>query len=94
MRRFLCFRPNPPADYLEKGIAAPPDEVQFEGVIFTDGSCAVRWRTDFKSTSVWSSYEDLYAVHGHPEYGTEIRFLDPPEGLQSDDEVMLGYWQE
>lgn len=76
MRRFQCFRPNPPAEYLEKGLAAPPDEVQFEGVIFTDGSCSVRWCTEYKSFSNWESFEILLHVHGHPEYGTQIRFLD------------------
>lgn len=80
MRRFYCFRPNPPAEYLEQGLAAPPDEVQFEGVIFTDGTCVIRWKTQYKSHSVWESFEDLIKVHGHPEYGTEIRFIDPPVG--------------
>ena len=76
MRRFFGYRPNPPAEYLDKGTAAPINEPQYEGVVFTDGSVALRWRTDFKSTSVWKSYEDFYHVHGHPEYGTVIVWLD------------------
>ena len=77
MRRFVGYRPNPPAEYREQDMASAPDEVQYEGVVFTDGSVALRWRTAFRSTSVWSSYEDFYRVHGHPEYGTRIDWLDP-----------------
>ena len=57
-------------------MANAPDEVQFEGVVFSDGSCAVRWCTQFRSTSVWSSWSDLEKVHGHPEYGTVIEWMD------------------
>ena len=38
MRTFVGYRPNPPAEYIERGTAAPVDEPQYEGVIFTDGS--------------------------------------------------------
>lgn len=76
MRRFIVYRPNPPENYVGKGLANEANEIQFEGVVFTDGTCVVRWRTEFKSHSVWNSFEDLYKVHGHPEYGTEIMFLD------------------
>lgn len=76
MRRFVGYRPNPPAEYLEKGTAAPPDEPQYEGVMFSDGTVALRWRTEFKSTSLWTSYDDFFHVHGHPEYGTVIDWLD------------------
>lgn len=76
MKRFIGYRPNPPAEYLEKGTAAPPDEPQYEGVVFSDGTVALRWRTEFKSTSLWTSYEDFHHVHGHPEYGTVIDWLD------------------
>jgi hypothetical protein len=65
-------------------VANAPDEVQFEGVVFSDGTCAVRWLTAFRSTSVWDSWEDLEKVHGHPEYGTVIEWLDDPGGLQRD----------
>lgn len=76
MKRFIGYRPQPPAEYLANGTAAPPDQPQYEGVVFTDGSVALRWRTDYKSTSVWSSYADFFHVHGHPEYGTRIEWLD------------------
>ena len=72
MRTFQGFCPHPPADYVEKGTAVGPGEVQYEGIVFTDGTVAVRWRTEFRSTSVWSSWGDFWRVHGHPEYGTRI----------------------
>lgn len=81
MRRFVGYRPHPPAEYYAAGTAAPPDEPQYEGVVFHDGSVALRWRTEFRSTSVWTSFDDFYRVHGHPEYGTRIDWLDDPEGL-------------
>lgn len=76
MRRFRCYRPNPPEGYREQGAANAPDEVQFEGVVFSDGTVAVRWLTEFRSHSVWSSLADLERIHGHPEYGTVIEWLD------------------
>ena len=51
-------------------------EPQFEGVVFSDGSVAVRWCTAKKSTSVWASIEDMLAIHGHPEYGSELVWHD------------------
>lgn len=78
MRRFKVYRPNPPEHYREGGFANAPDEVQFEGVEFSDGTVAVRWMTERRSTSLWGSLEDLMAVHGHPEYGTVVNWLDEP----------------
>jgi hypothetical protein len=78
IRRFEVFRSNPPADYAASGAANPPDEVQFEGVVFTDGTVCVRWLTEHRSHSVWASPTALEAIHGHPEYGTEWRWLDEP----------------
>lgn len=76
MKRFQGYRPSPPPEYLQKGTANPPDQVQYEGVMFTDGTVVLRWMTDFRSHSVWNTYSDFYAVHGHPEYGTRIEWLD------------------
>jgi hypothetical protein len=76
MKRFECYRPDPPEGYRESGVANAPEDVQFEGVLFSDGTCVIRWMTQFRSHSVWASLDDLMSVHGHPEYGTEIRWLD------------------
>ena len=77
MRRFYGYRPNPPPEYLAKGTANAATAPQYEGVVFTDGTVAVRWRTAYRSTSLWTSYEDFFHVHGHAEeYGTIIAWLD------------------
>jgi hypothetical protein len=76
MRRFEVYRPNPPAEYREQGAANAPEEVQFEGVVFSDGTVCVRWLTEFRSHSVWASLADLEKIHGHPEYGTVWRWID------------------
>jgi hypothetical protein len=78
MWRFVGYRPHPPEGYREAGVAAPPDEPQYEGVVYTDGTVALRWRTEYRSTSVWESFEAFYRVHGHPEYGT---YLEWPDGV-------------
>lgn len=77
MRRFQVYRPTPPEDYEPTGRANPPDQVQFEGVVFSDGSVCVRWLTKYRSHSLWNSWDDLYNVHGHDEYGTVIQWIDP-----------------
>lgn len=76
MRRFQLYHSNPPEGHREIGIAAAPDEVQLEGVEFTDGSVSVRWMTEFRFFSNWDNFGIFYKVHGRPEYGTEIRWLD------------------
>lgn len=59
-------------------LQGPRDEPQFEGVVFSDGTCAIRWRTAIPSTSIWRSFADAMVVHGHPEarYGSELVWLD------------------
>lgn len=79
IRRFTAYRPL----VAEKGNHThtqmnAPEEVQYEGVVFSDGSCALRWRTAVNSTSLWASFEDAMEIHGHPEYGTRIVFHDDP----------------
>lgn len=75
-RAFAGYRPVPPAEYVEKGITNKGDAPDYEGVIFSDGTVVLRWLTEYRSHSVWNSYAAFYQVHGHPEYGTEIRFHD------------------
>lgn len=36
-----------------------------EGVQFTDGSCALRWRSEHTSTAVYASIGDVETIHGH-----------------------------
>jgi hypothetical protein len=76
MRRFYGFRPDPPPAYLKLGHANPFDQPQYEGVEFDDGTVAVRWLTEYRSTSLWPDFETFEKVHGHADYSTEIRWLD------------------
>jgi hypothetical protein len=46
------------------------------GVVFADGHVALRWASTHPATSLWSSIDDLVAVHGHGE-ATSIEWLDP-----------------
>lgn len=75
MRLFRGIRLNPPDEYKDKGITNSGMSADYEGVVFSDGTVVIRWLTEFRSHSVWNSYEDFYQVHGHPEYGTEIEWL-------------------
>jgi hypothetical protein len=53
-----------------------PDQPQFEGVVFTDGVCVIRWMTAYRSTSIFKSMEEMLDVHGHPEYESELVWHD------------------
>ena len=76
MKRFIMYRRNVPSETHDSNQRNAPDEVQFEGVQFSDGSAVIRWRTAVPSTSVWASMEDLLKIHGHPEYDSEMVWLD------------------
>jgi hypothetical protein len=78
MKLFIGYRPSPPQTYYEQGAANPPDEPQYEGVVFDDGTVAVRWLTQYRSHSIWPDYQTFYEIHGHPEYGTIIEWLPTP----------------
>lgn len=51
-----------------------------EGVEYTDGSCAVRWKGAHPSTAVWPSLSDVLAVHGH-QGDTVVRWIGEPQEL-------------
>lgn len=36
-----------------------------QGVVFDDGTCAMRWLTNKASTAIYDSITDLEAIHGH-----------------------------
>lgn len=46
-----------------------------EGVVFTDGTVALRWRSETASTVLWGSLDDAIAVHGH-DGRTRVVFAD------------------
>lgn len=75
--RFTAYRRN----LSERGThstaqANPDDQPQYEGVVFSDGTCVLKWLTASKSVSVFNSLADMLQIHGHPEYGTEIEWHD------------------
>lgn len=76
MRRFRLYRPSPPNEYYDQGAANPPDEIQLEGCVFSDGTVSIRWMTEYRSFSNWDSFETFDKIHGHSEYGTIIDWLD------------------
>jgi len=77
MRRFRMYRRDAERfGHHDKNQLNAPDEVQFEGVQFTDGKVAIRWLTAKRSVAVWDSLEDMLAIHGHPEYGSELVWED------------------
>lgn len=79
IKRFLAYRRDmnnrETHNDLQKNDESDP---QFEGVIFADGTVALRWLTPLRSTSIWPDIETALGVHGHPEYGTEIYWFDGP----------------
>jgi len=58
MRMFELVRHHDVSGVSGTGIVA-------EGVVWTDGAVALRWYGEHPSTAVWSSLDDLLAVHGH-----------------------------
>ena len=76
MKLFIMYRRNVPTETHDENQRNAADEAQFEGVVFDDGTVAVRWLTAKRSTSVWASLEDMLAIHGHPEYGSELVWVE------------------
>ena len=72
MKTFTAYRRLDISETHDENQRNEPSEPQYEGVVFSDGKVAIRWLTNCRSVSVWDSFEDMYAIHGHPEYGTEI----------------------
>ena len=72
MRTFTMYRRTVPTETHDENQRNAPDEPQFQGVEFDDGTVVLRWMTAKAATSVWSSMDDMLAIHGHPEYGSEL----------------------
>lgn len=68
MRRFHLNRKSDESGVSGVGIVA-------EGVVFTDGTVVLRWVTQFKSTTIYSSIEECEKIHGHGGL-TEIIWKD------------------
>jgi len=46
-----------------------------EGLQFSDGTCVLRWLTEFRSTAVYASVEDVHRIHGH-NGATRLEWVD------------------
>ena len=68
MRRFLLDRKEDVSGMSGTGMVA-------EGVVFGDGTCALRWTAEYKSTAVYDSLSDLIMIHGH-DGKTVVRLID------------------
>lgn len=69
MRRFVLYRELDISGVSGTGIVA-------EGVVFSDGSVALRWTTNgVHSTVIHESIQTVLAVHGH-NGSTVIQWID------------------
>jgi hypothetical protein len=68
MRRFLLDRLEDVSGTSGTGFVA-------EGVVFTDGTVALRWTVELQSTALYSSVDDLLAIHGHSG-STRLQWVD------------------
>lgn len=46
-----------------------------EGVVFSDGTAAMRWLTTHSSTCIYTSIDDVVTIHGH-DGRTRLVWLD------------------
>ena len=73
-----------------KVIRNKPDGTEYEvghlldGVVFEDGTCVIRWRSEVRSTSIFKSFDEFNKIHGeegHPEYNSQIIWYEMEKGL-------------
>jgi len=57
-----------------------------DGVQFSDGACAMRWRTDTTSTAVYDSIEDVVRIHGH-NGKTQVEWWDTQSDIDAQKEI-------
>lgn len=58
MRMFQLQRDEDESGVSGTGVVA-------EGVVFTDGSAVLRWKTFMHSTAIYDNIECVQAIHGH-----------------------------
>lgn len=68
MRRFVLNRVEDFSGVSGTGVVA-------EGVEFSDGTCALRWKTKYSSTCIYKSILELDHIHSH-EGRTKVVFID------------------
>ena len=67
-RRFVLLRKKDLSGNSGTGYVA-------EGVMFSDGTCAMRWKTETASTTIYDDIEHVKKLHGH-EGATELEWVD------------------
>lgn len=68
LRRFELHRDEDETGVSGVGVVA-------EGVTFSDGYAALRWKTDTTSTAIYKSMDDVEYIHGHGGK-TRIVYID------------------
>lgn len=68
MRRFVLDRSEDVTGCSGTGFVA-------EGVVFSDGTAALRWLTNLTSTAIYNNIVELIAIHGH-DGATELVWID------------------
>jgi hypothetical protein len=80
MRRFTVYRRGDLSATHNADQVNAPDQPQYAGVVFSDGTTVVRWLTAARSTSVWTDFATMWRVHGHDDpnskHHTEIVWHD------------------
>lgn len=80
MRRFTVYRRGDLSATHNADQVNAPDQPQYEGVVFSDGTTVLRWLTAARSTSVWASFDEMWRIHGHDDpnskHHTEIVWHD------------------
>ena len=71
-KTFTVFRLLIPVGTHTEAQMNAPNVPQFEGVVFGDGTCVIRWMTAARSTSIFRNLDEMLLIHGHPEYGPTI----------------------
>jgi hypothetical protein len=62
-----------------------------DGVLFEDGTTVLRWRTNFRSTAVYESFEHMQAIHGHNGATQFVFNGEPKPGNDIADKAMRMY---
>lgn len=89
IKRFTVYRRGDISATHTSNQVNPSGMPQYEGVVFSDGKCVLRWLTNVRSVSVWNSFADAMEIHGHfgPPYDTDIIWHDH---IEPDMDSMFG----
>ena len=79
-RRFALQRNDDESGVSGTGIVAT-------GIQWADGTCCLRWHTATTSVAVYTSIEDVEAIHGHGGK-TVVVWLDPARGYPDGDDLV------